>query len=96
MVKPLESCHLSLEVVINAEWFYHLKAKSQQVIVKKQLKDLSLKVHVTTIQPVFVGYVGYTCVHLYNRVKGHKQQSSTIAKHYENMHGTMAQDHLKR
>ena len=91
-------------------------------IVKKQLKDLSLKVH-TTIQPVFVnrkieqelnvketkpaivdqqcvvygfqcdlcdaGYVGYTCGHLHNRVKGHKRQSSAIAKHYKKMHRTM-------
>ena len=96
-------------------------------IVKKQLKDLSLKVH-TTIQPVFVnrkieqelnvketkpaivdqqcvvygfqcdlcdgGYVGYTCGHLHNRVKGHKQQSSAIAKHYKKMHRTMPQDLL--
>ena len=86
-------------------------------IVRKQLKDLSLKVH-TTMQPVFVsrkfeqernvreskppivnqqcvvygfqcdlcdaGYVGYTRGHLHNRVKGHKQQSSAIAKHYKN------------
>ena len=29
-----------------------------------------------------VGYVGYTHGHLHNRVKGHKQQSSAIAKHY--------------
>ena len=83
-------------------------------IVRKQLKDLSLKVH-TTIQPVFVsrkieqelnvketkppivnqqcviysfqcdlcdaGYVGFTREHLYNSVKGHKQQSSAIVKH---------------
>ena len=101
-------------------------------IVRKQLKDLSLKVH-TTIQPVFVsrkieqelsvketkppivnqqcvgyvfnvtcvmysdaGYVGYTRRHLHNRVKGHKQQSSAIAKHYKNMHGTMPRGLLKR
>ena len=96
-------------------------------LVRKQLKDLSLKVH-TTIQPVFVsrkieqelsvketkppivqcvvygfqcdlcdaGYVGYTRGHLHNRVKGHKQQSSAIAKHYKNMHGTMPQGLLKR
>ena len=36
------------------------------------------------------GYVGYTRGHLHNRVKGHKQQSSAIAKHYKNMHGTYA------
>ena len=30
--------------------------------------------------------------HLINREKGHKQQSSAIAKHYKNMHVTMAQD----
>ena len=42
------------------------------------------------------GYVGYTCVHLHNRVKGRKQQSSAIAKHYKNMHGTMPQGLLKR
>ena len=98
-------------------------------IVKKQLKDLSLKVH-TTIQPVFVsrkieqelnvketkppivnqqcvvysfqcdlcdaGYVGYTRVYLHNRVKGHKQQSSAIAKQYKNIHGTMPQGLLER
>ena len=98
-------------------------------ILKKRLKDLSLKVH-TTIQPVFVsrkieqelnvtetkppivnqqcvvygfqcdlcdaGYVGYTRGHLHNRVKGHKQQSSAIAKHYKNMHETMPQGLLRR
>ena len=42
------------------------------------------------------GYVGYTRVHLHNRVKGHKQQSSTIVKHYKNMHGTTPQGLLKR
>ena len=98
-------------------------------IVKKQLKDLSLKVH-TTIQPVFVsrkierefsvketkppvvnqqcvvysfqcdlcdaGYAGYTRGHLHNRVKGHRQQCSAIAKHYKNVHETIPQDLLKR
>ena len=34
------------------------------------------------------GYVGYTRGHLHNRVKGHKQKSSAIAKHYKNVHGT--------
>ena len=42
------------------------------------------------------GYVGYARGHLHNRVKGHKQQSSTIAKHYKNVHGTIPQDLLKR
>ena len=42
------------------------------------------------------GYVGYTRGHLHNRVKGHKQkQSSTIAKHYKNVHGVIPQDLLK-
>ena len=41
------------------------------------------------------GYVGYTRRHLHNRVKGHKQQSSAIAKHYKNMHRTMPQGVLK-
>ena len=40
------------------------------------------------------GYVGYTRGH--NRVKGHKQQSSAIAKHYKNMQGTMPQGLLER
>ena len=96
--------------------------------MRKQLKDLSLKVH-TTIQPVFVsrkieqelsvketkppivnqqcvvygfqcylcdaGYVGYTRGHLHNLVKGHKQQSSAIAKHYKNMHRTMPESNKK-
>ena len=39
-------------------------------------------------------YVGYTPGHLHNRVKGHKQQSSAIAKHYKNMHRTISQDCL--
>ena len=42
------------------------------------------------------GYVGYTRGHLHNRVKGHKQQSSAIAKHYKNVHGTMPQGLLER
>jgi len=41
------------------------------------------------------GYVGYTHWHLHNHVKGHKQQSSAIAKLYKNVHGTMPQDPLK-
>ena len=41
------------------------------------------------------GYVGYTRGHLHNRVKGHKQQSSAIAKHYKNVHGTIPEDLLK-
>ena len=41
------------------------------------------------------GYVGYTLGHLHSRVKGHKQQSSAIAKHYKNMHGTLPQGLLK-
>ena len=42
------------------------------------------------------GYEGYTRGHLHNRVKGHKQQSSAISKHYKNVHGTIPQDLLKR
>ena len=42
------------------------------------------------------GYVGCTCGHLHNHVKGHKQQSSTIAKHYKNRHRTIPQDLPKR
>ena len=42
------------------------------------------------------GYVGYTRGHLHNRVKGHKQQSSAIAKHCKNVHGTMPQGLLER
>ena len=34
--------------------------------------------------------------HLHNRVKGHKQQSSAIARHYKNAHGTIPRDLLKR
>ena len=41
-------------------------------------------------------HVPYTHGHLHNRVKGHKQQSSAIAKHYKNVHGTIPQDLLKR
>ena len=42
------------------------------------------------------GYVRYTHGDLHNRVKGHKQQSSAIAKHYKNVHETISQDMLKR
>ena len=41
-------------------------------------------------------YVGYTRGHLHNRVKGHKQQSSAIAKPYKNVHGTIPQGPLER
>ena len=47
------------------------------------------------------GYM-YTCTcTLHTRaftslVTGHKQQSSAIAKHYKNVHGTIPQDLLKR
>ena len=40
--------------------------------------------------------LGYTRRHLHNYVKGHKQQSSAIAKHYKNVHGTIPQDLRKR
>ena len=33
-------------------------------------------------------YAGYKRGHLHNRVKRYKQQSSAIAKHYENVHET--------
>ena len=42
----------------------------------------------------YEGYVGYTGGHLRNWVKGHKQQCSTVDKHYKNVHGTMPQDQL--
>ena len=38
------------------------------------------------------GYVGYTCGHFHNHVKGHKQQSSATGKHYK----TIPRDLLKR
>ena len=41
-------------------------------------------------------YVGYTRAYLHNSEKGHKQQSSAIAKHYKNVQGTIPQDLLKR
>ena len=41
------------------------------------------------------GCVGYTRGHLRNRVKGHKEQSSRIAKYYKNVHATMPQDLLR-
>ena len=40
-------------------------------------------------------YVGYTRGNLHNRVKGHEQLSSAIAKHYKNVHATIPQDLLK-
>ena len=33
---------------------------------------------------------------IHNRVKGHKQQSSAIAKHYKNVHETIPQGLLER
>ena len=42
------------------------------------------------------GYVGYTRGHLHNRVKGHKQQLSAIAKLYKNAYGSIPQDLLER
>ena len=42
------------------------------------------------------GYVGYTRGHLHNTVEGHNHQSSSIAKHYKNVPGTVPQDLLSR
>ena len=33
-----------------------------------------------------MGYVGYTCGHLHERVQGHKQKSSSIYRHYHSKH----------
>ena len=114
---------MSLVLCLSHKWEPGFKDQISVDFARKQLKDLSLKVH-TTIQSVFVsrkieqersvketkpplvnqqcvvygfqcglcdaGYVGYTRGLLHNRAKGHKQQSSAIAKHYKNMHGDIA------
>ena len=73
----------------------------QPVFVSRKIKQ---ELNVKETKPPIVnqqcdlcdaGYVGYTRGHLHNCVRGHKQQSSTIAKHYKNMHGTMPQGLLK-
>ncbi|RMX45145.1 hypothetical protein pdam_00016495 [Pocillopora damicornis] len=58
--------------------FIPLKDQNSANYVKKQLKNLNLKVQ-TTVQPVFVSRcVGYMRGHLQVRVDGHKQRSSSI------------------
>ena len=42
------------------------------------------------------GYVGYIRGHLHNREKRHEHQSSAIAKHHKNVHGTIPQGLVKR
>ena len=65
------------------------KTKPQIIILNQQCVVYSFQCDLCD-----AGYVGYTRRHLYNRVKGQKQQSSVIAKHYT--HATMPQDLLKR
>ena len=67
------------------------KTRPQIIIVNQQCVVYSFQCALCD-----AGYVGYTRRHLYNRVKGQKQQSSVIAKHYKNVHATMPQDLLKR
>ena len=42
------------------------------------------------------GYVGYTCGHLHACVDGHKQKSPLIYKHYQENHGGIPKDLLRR
>ena len=54
-------------------------------LVQTELDSTQSYYHTYSFQcdPCDAGYVGYTRLHLHNRAKGHKQQSSVIAKHYK-------------
>ena len=75
MVKPLESCRLSLEMVIKA-------AAGRKPLTLPPIVNQQCVVYGFQCDLCDAGYVGYTRGHLHNRVKGHKQQSSATAKHY--------------
>ena len=79
----------------------------QPVFTSRKLKqDLSLrepKPNIVSQQCVVyffkcdlcdAGYVGYTKVHLYKRVEGHRQKASSIYKHYSNEHNTAIPDNF--
>ena len=42
------------------------------------------------------GYVGYTRIHLHTRVDGHKQKASSVYKHYNQQHGEVPKELLRR
>ena len=75
---------------------FRLKSLSCFVTISAEIWSLNGKTTRIVSSCVSRWCVGYTRGHLHNRVKGHKQQSSAIAKHYKNMHGTMPQGLLKR
>ena len=83
-------------VVITVFVSRKIEQKLNVMVTKPAIVDQQCVVYGFQCDLCDAGYVGYTRGHLRNRVKGHKQQSPAIAKHYKNMHRTMPQDLLKR
>ena len=91
--------HLSLKVNTTIQPLFASRKIEQELNVKEAKPPIvneQCVVYNFQCDLCDAGYVGYTREHLHNRVKGHKQQSSAIAKHYKNVHGTIPQDLLKR
>ena len=93
--------HLSLKVNTTIQPLFASRKIEQELNVKEAKPPIvneQCVVYNFQCDLFAAGYVHvrYTHGHLHNRVKGHKQQSSAIAKHYKNVHGTIPQDLLKR
>ena len=91
-------CHLIVPTVLIQPVFVSRKIEEELNVkeTKPPIVNQQCVIYSFQCDLCDAGYVGYTHKHLHNRVKGHKQQSSAIAKYYKNMHGTIPQDLLKR
>ena len=90
---------LSLKVNTTIQPVFASRKIEQELNVKEEKPPIineQCVVYNFHCDPCDAGYVGYISNHLHNRVKGHKQQSSAIAKDYKNVYGTIPQDPLKR
>ena len=79
-------------VFVSRKIVQELKVKeSKQLIINQQCVDYSFQCDLCD-----AGYLGYTRGHLHNSGEGHKYQSSSIAKPYKSVHGTVPHEHLSR
>ena len=90
--------YLSLKVHTTIQPVFVSRKIEQELIKCEGNKATNCKSAVCCLQCDLcdAGYVGCSREHLHNRVKGHKQQSYAIAKHYKDIHGTMPRGLLKR
>ena len=87
-----KSAHHHSARVCEEKIVQELKVKeSKPLIINQQCVDYSFQCDLFD-----AGFLGYTRGHLHNSGEGHKYQSSSIAKPYKSVHGTVPHEHLSR